>query len=111
MLLIPFIGIVPFASFATQANHGLEYFYICRKIISKDTHKKKIWIAAVLVILLWAILVIPRYHNLNDSVDAELLTLWLSLLIGFDLLHYWLDRLIYRMRDSETRLLIGPLIN
>jgi hypothetical protein len=114
VLTVPFITFTPFAPFASQANHGIEYLFITKKMCSNSKMspelKKRTMRFLIFACTAWAIFVMPRYFKFNDYMNAFTMTLLLALLTSIDLVHYWFDRVLFRMRYSESRQFIAPLI-
>ena len=110
IFIYPFVGLVPIASFAASANHGIEYLYVVRNVISNQENKKLILWTVVVAGLIWGILTMPRYFSATQYFSIGTLTPFLAVLTSVDLLHYWLDKNIFRFRNPVSLKYIGSLI-
>ncbi len=100
------------AVFATRIIHGIEYLFISRRILSADKILN-ITISAVLLLLVIGMGVI-RTSGFSYLSERAPLPHWVAALtaistaISFS--HYYLDRQLFRMKDAETREIVGPLL-
>lgn len=92
--------------------HGTEYLFITKKVIANNASNlpKRFWKFSLLVIVAWGVFVFARTIELFNF-QKSWLHLYLSIAWAGDLTHYWADRVIYRMKNQETRELIAPSLS
>ncbi len=101
--------LTPFALIGIWCAHGTEYLYITNRILSKKSLeiRKYFWKMFLIVGSIWGIAVIFRsidYYNF----ERKWLIIYLAIIWTVDLTHYWTDRVLFKMKNKETRELIGP---
>ncbi len=103
-----------FALFAVQCLHGIEYLFVTKKLLksSEISAEQKIRFSRILqlICVCWGIFVLPRYYYLNQWFNAFSFTLLMSLTTAMDLLHYILDRQLFKMQTLVSRRNVLPLI-
>ena len=114
LLFLPFVGLTAITFFSIQLIHGVEYLFISHRMVSnsdssearKSGIHRKLWYAS----LIWGIIAIPRYFVLDKYFNDSFLAITIALLTAVDLLHFWLDRSLFRMRDPLNQRYVAPLI-
>ncbi len=118
IFLYPLSFLSGIAGLAIVGIHGLEYFFITKKIVLKS--EEKIHISKHLPILLSVILIAGLYLINTQFGLLGLITngvtprgSWYkfvqTIAMSFTFAHYYLDGLIFRMKDPISRQFIGPL--
>ena len=118
MILWPLAFLSPIALCGARSMHGVEYLFTMRKMRDNSSAGQKSWNWKLLIFLLlplgvmfladervlgrWAQEQIPQYKLL-------VLAIW-SAGIASLTLHYYLDSVLFRMRDAKTKEAVGPLL-
>jgi hypothetical protein len=117
LLAFPLGQFSALAAWASVLIHGTEYLCLFLKMTGKSTSANKKTIVrlavAVLVLfgLIYASLRVWLYSLGPDRSDVPLFLALLSTAItALTFLHYYLDRILFRMRDPLTRENIAPLV-
>ncbi len=102
------------AKFAFFANHGIEYVILTSAIIQNSSadqnQKTKIKKMLLVFSLLWIAATIPSYFLFKKYVSKDIMYVTLFVINVGAMFHYWIDRLMFRMRNETTRRLISPLL-
>jgi hypothetical protein len=115
----PLIFYSNWAIFAAAANHGIEYFFTAKKMLDEseiDKPKKKRLIStAIGVCVLWMAATAPHYSAIYGLQNIQkqgsfAVVLFFELFVAMEFTHYWMDRVLYRMRDPSARLNQGQLL-
>jgi hypothetical protein len=106
---------VPFSLFATlllQANHGLEYVLISKKMLVNseldEMQKAKTRTLIYASVATWGIICLCGYVTINWSVPV--VTALLAIQTVGSMVHYWLDSVIFRMSAPENKASLGRLL-
>ncbi len=106
----------PFVLVFQRALHGLEYVFLAQKMSKRTRAQWTIGIVSFVFTLFGIFLVIrilvgpgrygKTYFGLSDDVMIVLLTLayWV------EYLHYYIDSIMFRMKDSSVRTHVQPLL-
>jgi hypothetical protein len=84
--------------------------------ISEKQRLKKVLVAGALLMVVHGVIFTLRHTSItilpspSSSILAWSLTAVKALYSSLTVIHYYLDRQIFRMRDSHTKTQIGPLI-
>jgi hypothetical protein len=113
LFLFPLFSFSDLAAASTAGVHGVEYFFVYRKIknrskMKNSARKRMNWLSIfaglTLVAMAFPQMIIPEKEQ----------GLWVSILFSVATAtayaHYYLDRVMFRMRNSEVREFVGPLI-
>lgn len=106
----------PYAYFLAAIIHGVEYGFVCNKMVQNDEVSKKINLFTVLILILsFAVLVrIGRFQGTvmaEQGLDIPIFILVLhSLAYVGQYLHTHIDHLMFSMRNPETRNFSGYLL-
>lgn len=117
LVLLPLSAFSGVAAAAGAMLHGVEYFCVFHKMNSRSNvvSKQRILAAAFTTLVVFGILYsFLRIQKQYFDDQSAALPLWLlvinSLITALTLLHYYLDRNMFRMRNPATRETIGPLL-
>lgn len=106
--------VTPFGLVATQVIHGLEYFFVVRKMATSSNFER--WKSATLFLLFLVIVVgVFRVVYYDASLIArDQAPVWLVVLAAlstaFSFLHYYLDRELFLMRNLTNKQTVGRLL-
>lgn len=118
LLLWPLSFFSPIAFCGARSAHGMEYLFTLRKMRKNSMATEKAWNWR-----LFALLLLPSLFLF--LADEQLLGKWVQtqiphsrmLVLGFWAaglatlaFHYYLDSVLFRMRDEKTRDAVGPLL-
>lgn len=105
---------------AIIAAHGVEYTLLMNKSLSHSVklgESRRLWPWGLLfMVLLFSVLSIPNptvfgwYLNEQYPAMIPLLALVSAVVVVLNLLHYYVEASLYRMRDPEVRRLILPIL-
>jgi hypothetical protein len=117
--LLPLLRYSTIAEVGFISVHGVEYFFVFQKMISRSRVKTiltRFMIGQMVLIIAGLcalhLLTYPFFKDLVTPLgfgDA-VITLLLSISVTFVFLHYYLDGLMFRMRRPEVREHILPLL-
>lgn len=110
LLIYPFVGFVPFANLMTSICHGTEYIIPVRNVIRNSEKPQRLSFYLAVTVLVWGIIAIPRYQSSYIFLGIIESRYLFTLFSVVDLLHYWLDRMAFRMRNPLNRALIAPML-
>ena len=121
LILWPLEPISSAAYFARRANHGIEYICVSTHMVQKENlpNKKSFGLLMLfgLIALVWLLLFLAEFNLPKNELSLDYFlkpfSLWhllLSLRWAVDLTHYWVDSVIFKMKNSSTRKYIGPLL-
>ncbi len=120
LLLFPLAGISPIAILSADASHSTEYLFLTVKMFRRSKTARKtlylwcipiLWISYAFFYLIYlnaplARSIFGNYHTWpHNSLEAIVLRAFTA-----DYLHYFLDGVIFRMKDPLVRTHIGPLL-
>lgn len=104
----------PLGLIATQIVHGLEYFFVFRKMSTTSKFEK--WKSASLL-LLFLVIVFGIFRVIYENGYAGIpmkgplwLTIIAALSTAFSFLHYYLDRKMFLMRKPANQQTVGRLL-
>ncbi len=106
--------ISPFGLMATQLIHGMEYFFVLRKMAA--TSKFERWKSASLLLLFFVTVfgVFRVVYYDGSIVGRDQAPIWLAVIAAlstaFSFLHYYLDRELFLMRKPTNRQTVGALL-
>lgn len=107
----------PYAYFLAAAIHGLEYGFVCRKMVNNDEISGRIQLVSTLIIVLLfgAIFRAGRFEGSvaaaqGASIPVIILALHSLAYVG-QYLHTHIDNLMFAMRNKETREFSGYLLS
>jgi len=118
LIAYPLMSVSLIAANLISIFHGIDYYLVIRKMVkasktSEEERKinlKVINLTLLITGILFTVLTYWRFVTFGEPVLPVTL-LFLNGLVGaISYLHYYLDRIIFRMRDPEARRLIAPLI-
>lgn len=102
------------AKYALFANHGIEYVVLTFAVIKNSNankiEKNKVYKMLVLFSAVWLVATLPAYFLFKKFVTTEIFYVTLFFMNVGAMFHYWLDRVMFRMRNENTRHLIAPLL-
>lgn len=120
LFYFPFVMISPIALAANRALHGIEYICVIFKISDESLGKQsrhQLFIWTLSVVLPLCIFTLPRNlwgfvtpHELKDVLTLPLTAIIFGLATLDDYLHFYLDGIIFRMRDERVRNAVGHLL-
>lgn len=101
----------PVAIYATYAIHGVEYWAVTQKMISREKNMK---LKALVVLTIGiALLAVPRSYGIVALTNNEL-PIWILILtsisVAISFVHIYLDRQLFKMRVAINRETIGSLL-
>lgn len=115
---------VPFSTWAgvgLAAIHGIEYFgvydLVARNSRMRDNERTRFWLLTAVFGLVGLLILFPRrldgltflFWNSFDEIPG-----WLKFVaavsLGLTYVHYYLDAVIFRMRDREVSTQVAPLL-
>jgi hypothetical protein len=110
--LIVFIPLSDFSIISLSGMHAIEYFFIYKTILNKSKisllNKKQLYLYSFITIIILNIFASPWWLQ-SESEKVPLLYLMTTIYTSLSFIHFFLDRYIFRMRDPNTRKIIGPL--
>jgi hypothetical protein len=109
----------PWMAFVPSFTHGVEYLFVVRHISQRS--RFRVSVAACIFLFASSAFLIILYvpnptHGLHWIVNARtgypetLLNLMVSVSLAFTLLHYYFDRVYFRMADPLVRNHMAPLL-
>ncbi len=114
LLSMPLLFVTPMAEFMLRSNHGLEYTLFTVHIMKKSENsvrkKKVIYFLTIFICAIWGVFVTTWFYDLDAQIPSKLILPLQALLNAVILMHFWLDRLIYRFQNAESRKYILPLL-
>ena len=122
LFLDPLIGSGYIADIASRAVHGMEYFFLTKKMSTAQTERNntiRIWVFIAIICPLYVVFLkfmlgneAFLFHRDKGAENLDfILILTLSVLSGIAFLHFWLDRVYFRMRNPESKQFISPLLH
>ena len=113
VLLYPLGLVSGAAAIGTMVNHGIEYYLIQKNMLANSrissTQRRTFVILTVVFSALWVAGKFQNYIVVSEYRGPFLVTLAAFVYI-FDYVHYYLDRVMFRMRDPVARSNIAPLL-
>jgi hypothetical protein len=114
ILLLPLLPFSRVAAIGITACHGIEYIFIYFKMIENSTVSKdvvkKIYVSSVVLAVLLNFLSAPMWLAGNPDRNR-----WFFLMTSgytaISVVHFYLDRVLFRMRNPITRRVIAPLLS
>ena len=103
-----FVGIL-----ATRIVHGVEYYFVSVKMLKESKRISYVYVAALFLIIICAFACVRIYYLHSTSIairDDILLKTVTSISISITLVHYYLDRILFRMRKPINRQTTGTLL-
>jgi len=102
------IPISKYGFIISSAIHGIEYFVVTLQIFSKENREFAIrTIATLLGVAVIVRIIIWGFKGYSPGFAPLLLTILSSAGLTFGLIHYYLDRHLFAMREPETREFTG----
>ena len=100
---------------AASSNHGLEYLIVTKNIAARSSEspkgKQKFYLFTAVCIALWGILELYLYFpGLKSLHPSPIFPTKYSMALAFVILHVWMDRGLFRMRDPVARAQHGKLL-
>ena len=123
LLLYPFGMVSPIAGMGISAVHGIEYGLVFNKALKKKTatksgHSPRVWAFMVLFVA-FAMICFLGLRNTTFSIWGDiknfsslplgLIAVWLIIDYA-NIMHYYFDSLMFRMKSQAARANILPLI-
>ena len=120
LLIFPFVAFSFAASCILTIMHGVEYVCVFNKMNSRsnqpESNRMQVLITAVILLFIYGLLVfwVESKKSILPNGEVQIIEptaqFFSILTIGLVYTHYYLDRIIFRMRDPVTRELVGPLL-
>ena len=119
VLLFPLKSVVAPALFVLRATHGTEYLIIFRQMVKNsaltESRRKRIFNFTLGASLVYGVVYsltfpgfIMKYAHFHEPQSVFVSLALLHIVVRY--VHYFLDSLIYRMSDPETRGAVAPLL-
>lgn len=107
------------AGLVVRACHGTEYLVILRQIVknssASEATRRNIFLATIGASILYGVvftltfpLVLKNWAQWREPNSIFVYALMTSLVIRY--LHYYMDGVLYRMKDQKTRIVVGPML-
>ncbi|MBP7843477.1 MAG: hypothetical protein KA116_01560 [Proteobacteria bacterium] len=114
LLLFPLSAYSYIALMGVLASHGIEYFVVFKQMIhnskASQQNKKELYQLTLSASFFVFVCSIPGIFLANTTQPALWIILLSALGTGINFTHYYLDRILFKMRDPITREHTGPLL-
>ncbi|MCC2679823.1 MAG: hypothetical protein K0R29_2399 [Pseudobdellovibrio sp.] len=118
LIAYPLMSVSFIAANLISIFHGIDYYLVVKKMVNasqttESERKLNLRVVNFTLIasgLLFTALSYWRYIYQNEPVIPSTLLFLNGFVAAISYLHYYLDRIIFRMRDPDARKIIAPLI-
>ena len=119
LVVLPLAVVWPIMAMGGAYTHGIEYLFVVRHMSRVSKFKMNLAASVFLVLssLLVAALILPNpirglrwVVTANKNWSKVILDVLASLSLSITILHYYLDRVYFRMTDPFVRSHVGPLL-
>lgn len=118
LIAYPLVSVSLVAADLVSIFHGVDYYLVTRKMISTSNSTSQERATNLLIInttlvisgLLFIALSYWRYAYQSETIIPNSLLFLNGFVAAISYLHYYLDRIIFRMRDADSRRIVAPLI-